>query len=104
MVATVTDAEKKAAMTARNAAICAYYAAGHTLRECASEFKLSRQRVYQVTTTGGVCKPYAKSNRTKFLGVNVSEETRDALASKAVEKGVSVSRFVSDALDQAVVE
>ena len=100
----MTDDEKKANMTARNTAICSHYASGHTVRECASKFTLGRQRIMQILQEAGVWKPYVKGERTKFLGVNVSEGTKDALEQRATAEGKSVSRFVSDKLDAAVME
>lgn len=98
----MTDDEKRAQMTTRNQAICDFYKAGHKQKECASKFKLGRQRVLQILQAGGAWKPYEKGDRTKFLGVNVSEETKEALARKAEAQGVSVSRLASDALDAVV--
>ena len=98
----MTDAEKKAQMTVRNQTICDYYVAGHNVRECASAFQLGRQRIMQILKASGVWRPYEKGSRTKFLGVNVSEETKDALRVKADAEGKSVSRFASDVLDEVV--
>ena len=100
----MTPEEKATQMTARNAAICAHYTSGHTVRECASHFILGRQRIMQILQEAGVWKPYVKGERTKFLGVNVSEETKDGLKAKADAEGKSVSRFASDVLDAAVAE
>ncbi len=98
----MTNEEKATQMTTRNAAICAHYTSGHTVRECASHFTLGRQRIMQILMAAGVWKPYEKGDRTKFLGVNVSAETKDGLKTKADEAGKSVSRFASDVLDEAV--
>jgi hypothetical protein len=89
-------------MQNRNAAICAHYQAGHKLKDCASHFQLGRQRTLQILQRAGVWKPYIKSDRTKFLGVNISEGTKDALRQRADDRGVSVSQLVSDALDGVV--
>lgn len=100
----MTEDEKRNQMTQRNADICAYYAAGHTLKQCASKFTLSRQRVYQLLCDAGVRQPYVKTDRTKFLGVNVTEQTKKALTRAAKDKGISASRFASDVLDGAVAK
>jgi predicted HicB family RNase H-like nuclease len=89
-------------MNARNAAIVAYYRDGHKLKDCASEFQLGRQRVLQILQAAGAWRPYVKTSRDKFLGVNVTSETKDALKVKADEQGVSVSKFASNVLDEAV--
>lgn len=86
----------------RDAAICAYYLEGRKLAECASKFQLGRQRVLQILKIAGVWKPYEKTNRTKFLGVTVTPETKAALEEKADDMGISVSKLASDALDSIV--
>lgn len=91
-------------MEERNGEIVAFFKAGNSVRMTASRFKLGRQRVYQILFKAGACEPYSKSARTKFLGVHVSEDTKDALKEKATEKGVSVSKLASDMLDEAVTE
>ena len=98
----MTDDEKRAQMTQRNAAICAYYGAGHKLKDVASHFRLGRQRILQILLAAGVWQPYVKGSRTRFLGVTVSEDTKDALTRKANAEGKSVSKMVSDVLDEVV--
>jgi DNA-binding transcriptional regulator LsrR (DeoR family) len=98
----MTPEEKQAQMEQRNTDICLYYKEGHKLSECASKFRLSRQSIMQIVKKGGVWRPYVKTNRDKFLGVTVSGETKTALEERADEQGTSVSRFVSDHLDNLV--
>lgn len=98
----MTPDERKAQMNERNAAICDYYQQGHKLAECASRFKLGRQRVLQILQAAGVWRPYVKSKRTEFLGVTVSEATKENLKTAADARGVSVSQFTADALDDAL--
>jgi hypothetical protein len=100
----MTSEEKVTQMTERNKAICAWYLDGHKLKDVASRFGLGRQQTMNILVKAGVWKPYEKGSRTKFLGVNVSEGTKDALSVKAAAEGKSVSRFASDALDEAVAE
>ena len=88
----------------RNKAICDYYNAGHKLRECASKFQLGRQRILQILQAGGAWKPYVKTDRTKYIGVNVSEDTKVALKELADAEGKSVSKFTADVLDRVVAE
>lgn len=95
----MTTAEKQANMATRNAEICAYYADGHKLSECASRFKLGRQRVLQILQAAGAWKPYVRTDRDQFLGVTVTKPTKDALFEEAERKGVSVSKLTSDILD-----
>lgn len=98
----MTPEERRAQAAKRDAEICAYYQAGHKLAECATRFKLGRQRILQILKAAGVWQPYVKMKRTKFLGVSITDETKDALKQKAEERGVSVSRLTSDILDEAV--
>ena len=92
----------KQTMTQRNEAICDYYKAGRKLSQTASHFKLGRQRVLQILKEANVWKPYEKGTRTKFLGVTVSEATKDGLTKMAEEKGTSVSQLTSDVLEREV--
>jgi hypothetical protein len=100
----VTPEEKAAAKVARDKAICDHYVAGNKLKAVASQFKLGRWRTMQILRAGGVWKPYEKSGRTEFVGVNVTPETKKALARKADEEGDSMSKIASDLLDGAVGE
>ena len=100
----MTPEERATAMTTRNANIVAYYTAGNKLKAVAQHFGLGRQRIMQILQAAGAWTPYVKGDRTKFLGVNVTERTREALSQKAEERGVSVSRFASDALDEMVAK
>ena len=88
----------------RNEAVCAYYTEGHKLSECASHFRLGRQRVLQILQAAGVWKPYEKGKRTKFLGVSVSEETKSGLRVKAEREGVSVSKLADEILEAGLKE
>jgi hypothetical protein len=99
----MTPEEKAKQMEERNAAICAYYLDGHRkMADCERKFQLGRQRILQILKESGAWRPYVKGDRTKFVGVNVSEETKDALKKKADEAGVSISRMVSDQIDEMV--
>lgn len=91
-------------ITERNAQICKYYQDGHKLSECASKFKLGRQRVLQILKEGGVWVPYASIPRAKktFLGVSIDEDTKERLSEKAKEEGVSVSKLTDDILSDAL--
>lgn len=98
----MTPEEKKAQMRLRNLAICEYYEQGHKLRDCASQFRLSRQLVLRILKQHNVWKPYEKTDRTRYVGVVVKPETKDALQKQAEAEGTSVSKFVSDRLDEMV--
>jgi len=95
----MTDTERQMQRDRRDDAIVAYYLAGNKLAACSSKFNLGRQRTQQILESRGVWKPYAPSDRTKHLGVTVTEETKKALTEEADAKGVSVSQLVSDKLE-----
>lgn len=86
----------------RNAAICAYYKAGHKVMACATHFKLGKQRILQILKKGEVYRPLVTGTRTKFLGVSVKDATKAGLSTMAKKRGVSVSKLTSDALDDMV--
>jgi transposase len=95
--------EKRAELDERNARIVRYYQDGHSISECGVEFRLGRQRVQQILKEAGAWKPYQKSDRTEFLGVSVSAETKTRLNAIADKRGVrSVSKLTSDLLDEYV--
>jgi hypothetical protein len=98
----MTPEEKADARAVRNAAIVEYYQKGNKLAHVASKFKLPRQRVLQILKAEGVWQPYERSNRTAFLGITITEETKAALKEKAEEEGTSVSQLMSDAADELV--
>lgn len=98
----MTKDERMMSKDTRNAAICARYQAGAKLAEVAKHFQLGRQRVLQILKAADVWRPYEKGTRTKFLGVTVSEETKLGLLRLAEERGTSVSKLTSDALDGMV--
>lgn len=101
----MNHAEQRAIEATRNAAICAYYLAGHSARACGKKFLLSRARIYQIIKKAGILRnPVSQVQRNKFLGVSVSEQTKAALIEEAGKKGISVSRLTSDALDALVVK
>lgn len=98
----MTHEEKTQQMLQRNKDICACYAAGNKVAAVASRFQLGRMRVLQILQSAGVWKPYVKSGRTAFIGVNVSEATKAALVAKADAEETSVSVLASEVLDKAV--
>lgn len=89
-------------MLQRDADICAYYQTNQSLASCGKKFALKRQRIQQILKQAGVWKPYVKGDRTQFLGVSISEQTKEALRQRAKEQGISASRLASDALDVVV--
>lgn len=86
----------------RDRALCALYATGTSLTECARQFGLRKQRTLQILKCGGVWRRQVRGRRTTYLGVQVTAETREALRQRAEAAGVSSSRFTSDLLDAAV--
>lgn len=96
----MTAEEKQAQMEARDAEIIAFYNAGNKISQCASRFKMSRQRIIQILQKAGVWKPYTKNNSENFLGVLLSDETKAALKALAKERGVSMSSLSSEAIEE----
>lgn len=94
----MTHDEKVQQMTARNEAICRFYADDHTLAECGKKFGLKRQRIQQILQAAGVWRQYARTGRNKHLGVTVSEEDKMALTAEAKRRGVSVSSLTADTI------
>ena len=100
----MTPEEKQQQRDVRDAAICAYYLAGHKLSETSRQFQLGRQLVLRILKQHGAWRPYVKSNRTTQVGVAVSEDTKRALQERAEARGVSMSRLGSEVLDAYVNE
>lgn len=86
----------------RDADICADHKAGHDVAQLCQKHGLKRQRIYQILKRGGISHARIRSARTKFLGISISEETKEALKQKATDEGTSVSKLTSDALDALV--
>jgi hypothetical protein len=87
----------------RNAEICQLYTAGMTVTECSSKFKICNERVRQILRKAGVFKrfvPKEISDRGEFLGVNVTEPTKEALRQEAVRRGVSMSELSSNTIEE----
>lgn len=91
----------------RDKKICAYYKAGNSLRECATEFSLSPEWVRQILRQYGVFKKdkaiVSKTDRDEFLGVNLTEDVKGALRAEAFNRGVSMSQFVSDTIKEKLI-
>ena len=84
--------------TDRDVEIIRAYVAGRSVRDLAEHFNISRGRLYQILKD--IVKVRTNSKRTEFLGVNVTEETKVVLERQARAAGVSVSKIVSDRLDE----
>lgn len=100
----MTPEEKRAQMQQRDAAIVAYYQEGRKLSECASRFRLGRQRVLQILKRADAWRPYVKKNRTNFLGVSISDATKEALRRESERRGVSMSSLSDEAIQKMLAE
>lgn len=96
--------EKREEMRLRNEAICRSYQDGRNLAEIGKEFGLKRARIQQILQAAGVWRPLVREPRDEFVGVTVTRETKAALAAKAKERGVSVSRLASQTFEDLVKE
>jgi len=81
----------------RNAELCKLYTDGQTIAALSTHYKISRQRVRQILRAASVWKKPA--TRTAFLGIDVTQETKDNLKAEADKQQKSVSKLASDALD-----
>lgn len=89
----------------RNADVARAYVDGLTVLELSERFHLTTERVRQILRKSAVYQGYRDKHREKrpaFLGVNLTEETKDALQVKADEQGTSMSRLVSDTIEEMV--
>lgn len=91
-------------MTLRDEELCQKYVAGHSVQQCAEAYSISRERVRQILRKAGVWKTGIWAFRREFIGVNVTEEVKDALQAKADAEGTSVSKLAALALEDLVEE
>jgi hypothetical protein len=82
--------------TERNIELCQLYADGWTLGALATRYVLSRQRTRQIIRAAGIWKRPAV--RPIFLGVDVTQETKNKLKAEAERQQTSMSRLASDAI------
>lgn len=88
----------------RDARICLRYQEGTSLEGLSKWYGVSAQRIWQILSRAGVFvarRDGARTDRTAFLGVTISRDTKDALKREADEKGISVSALVSSKVRQA---
>lgn len=95
--------EQREWMRARDVLICRCYAHGGSITECAAAFGLGRLRVRQILKAARVWQP-PRASRTAHLGVKLRPQTKAALPTLAKRAGVTVSKLVSNHLDQLVKE
>ncbi len=61
---------------------------------------MTRQHAMIILKRAGVWKPHEKGNRTEFLGITVTKDTKDALKREAVKQGTSQSQLTSQILTE----
>lgn len=86
--------------TERDAIICNEYQNDKPIDVLAVEFKLSHQRIRQILRKYDVWKK--QESRPAFLGIDVTEETKEKLKEEAAKSGKSVSRFASDVIERSL--
>lgn len=90
---------------ARDAEICQRYLSGLSLAESGRPFGIGRQRVKQIVQAAGVWRAAKKTNgRDEFLGVNISEEDKQALREEAARRGLSMSALTADLIRDMLAE
>lgn len=85
----------------RDVTICRLYIEGHTLQGIGDVYGLSRQRVKQILLANGVTiktRVKKRTERHKFLGLNVPEPIKQAVVQEAERRQMSVSKFASKGL------
>lgn len=81
----------------RNDEICRLYIEGASIYDIGPQFKLSHERVRQILRQRGILREdRALSDRDEFLGVNISEQDKDALRAEAARRGLSMSALTAD--------
>lgn len=86
----------------RNRQICEQYQRTGRITETARMFNLGRQRVTQIIKRAGVWKPRTRGPRIAYVGVNVSEEAKQALRDAASAHGMSISQYTAQVIDDVV--
>lgn len=82
--------------TERNVELCKLYTNGATVAALAEQFEISCQRVRQIVRAAGVWK--RATTRPIFLGIDVTQETKDKLKAEADRQQTSMSKLASDAI------
>jgi hypothetical protein len=90
----------------RDAKIAKYYSTGKTMQEVGDKFGLTRGRVAQILHSRDDVKvrprEYTTADRQFFLGVHLTDDTKRKLYKCAEQSRKSVSKYVSDLLDDMV--
>jgi len=89
----------------RDAEICRLYVTEEkTLRAIGKQFKLTRERVRQILKQAGIDKnSRSLTMREEFLGVNLTEDVKEALRTEAERRKVSMSSLTSEMLSDMLV-
>lgn len=94
----------------RNEKIRQGYLDGRTIYDLKKEFGISHERIRQILRKAGVqavdrgVEAEPEQVRDEFLGVNVSDDTKQALRDLAARRGISMSRLTSDAIEKMLAE
>lgn len=99
---------------ARNDAMCRQYLAARAKGEgsgdivwaLATQYHVTPAWVYDILRRGGISteRVFNASDRDVFLGINISDDVKDALKRKAEHDGFSVSRLSHEMLSQMLRE
>lgn len=96
-------------MTSRDADICQRYERGEQPSAICKLFQITPERVRQIVRLSGrtmrpVGTPRVRSDRTMFLGVEVSKVVKTALRKEAQRRGISMSLLTAETVREMLVE
>lgn len=91
----------------RNEEICRLYVSGLTIYDLSPQFNLSHERIRQILRKSGVFKTHRQKispDRFAFLGVNLTDDDKEALREEAGKAGLSMSELTSDWIKEKLEE
>ena len=89
----------------RDALIVKRYQEDVPMAALAEEFQISKGRIYQILKKAGVPRRAVRtSERDLFLGINISEDVKNALKAEAARQGVSMSSLSAKSLREMLVQ
>ncbi len=91
----------------RDKEICRLYSVENlTHEDIGDRYNLKRQRIQQILKQNGLdrtARTPIRSERDAYVGLNVTEEVKEALKAEAIKRGISVSQIGSQTLKEMLV-